>query len=113
MQELLDLIGRRLTGIGFRAGALDDGFGHLPQLALWDPEVAKPLEAAQFGQFLDVETDGLSEAAYRIRHNLFVEPQCGRQRERVHRAVRQPVTPAERLCDRMAEREHGAAECGA
>src|SRR5439155_6989394 len=114
-QELLHLGRTRMSRVRLRPGPLDGRRGDLAQLVLRHTEVAQPLEAAEPGELLDTggriaRLERLAEAAHGFRCGLCVESQRRGQGERVHRTVREAVAAAERLCDRVAQTEHRAAE---
>src|SRR5438876_5658272 len=127
--ERLDLGGSRGAWVRPRASALRRRLGDLSELRLRDGEVAEPLEAGETSKLFGARRrianpERVAEPGDRPGGGGRVESERRRQAERVHRAVGEPVAPAERLRHRVPEREAGsrkraagrlgsAEECGA
>src|SRR3954469_3754653 len=107
-QQVENLVGRSRTRIHLRASPLDDGLGELWQLLVWNAERTQLREP---GEARELRGSIGGPAVKQVDRDEFaVEAQRRRQAERVERAVRQAVAPADRLGHRVPEREARARE---
>src|SRR4051794_21328931 len=88
-KQRLDLCRRGGAGIRLVPRTLRHRFGYRGQLLLGDAEVPEPFEAAETGELLHAATrivraERFAEPAERVGRELFVEPQRGREHDRVH-----------------------------